>query len=300
LTNLVGRVIVAVVVLILAALLLSLAACGGSGSTPTPSPPPAALDGVWGEYAAIYRDFYLDSYAQAEDGHGGHAASQVEELALLDLDQNGTPELVIYANGGASRQAMAVYTLEDGEVCSMTRQIPYGEELELQVPAAANAVEGFFTGIAFHGILDEAKYRELDETPVCFLRYTDGQTGERVYLLRSDTPDAAETGLHSVREYRFGAAEGGLAAEVLWQYQYLMDENGVEIAQWRFDGVICNQVEAEKHIADWNTEREARYTPNLGEDYSLCDSGRVDDADAPYARQVEKIEAFFNSFIRAA
>lgn len=280
------------------AILIFSSACGTAGTEPTPSPAPAALDGVWGEYAALYRAFYLDSYAEAEDGRGGHAASQVQELALLDLDQNGAPELIVYANGGASRQAMAVYTIENGKVCSLTRQIPYGEELGLDVPNAENAVDGFFTGIAFDGVLDEAKYKELDEAPICFLRYTDVQTGERVYLLRSDTPDAAETGLHTVREYRFGAAEGGLAAEVLWQYQYLMDGGGVDIAEWRFDGVTCNQQEAEKHIADWNAERDARYTPNLGEDYSLCDSGRVDDADAPYARQVEKIEAFFNSFIR--
>lgn len=279
------------------ALLLSLAACGTVGTEPTPSPTPAVPDGMWGEYAALYRDFYFESYTDSEPS--GHAAAQVQELALLDLDQNGAPELIVYANGGASRQAIAVYTTENGEVCSLTRQIPYGEELGLQVPAAANAVEDFFTGIAFDGVLDEAKYKALDETPVCFLRYTDGQTGEMVYLLRSDTAEA-EAGLHTVREYRFGAADGGLGAEVIYEYQYMMDENGVDIAEWRFDGQVCDFAEAEKRIADRNAERDMRYTPNFGEDYSLCDSGRVDNADAPYVRQVEKIEAFFASFIRKA
>lgn len=77
-------------------------------------------DGQWEAYAACYDDFLRsekEKFPEAE-------LPSICLLQMIDLDQNGVPELVLYSGAATAVMDFAIFTIEDGRVKSLMQTLP--------------------------------------------------------------------------------------------------------------------------------------------------------------------------------
>lgn len=116
-------------VFLLALALLFLAACGLQPASPGDA---AALPGVAGPlpeavsgWAELYAAFVKKNYAAlSEDCYGGVAGA-----GFIDLDLDGTPELVLFDSGASAYMGVQLFDLADGQVtCVSASAVAVGED----------------------------------------------------------------------------------------------------------------------------------------------------------------------------
>lgn len=225
--------------------------------------PQTTITAEWMECVSLYREV-LENQPEYKE----YYTNILTPANLLDLDDNGYPELLLYATGGAHGGTMTVLTVENGVVCRLN-SYPAMDPGYLVLPMSQNAIETGITGYGgFTGVVDlTVNVWNWDwyygSKPV--LRYLDTQTGEIVWLVMameysSDVPsgyDPTTCSLSVTTVWKFGQKDGALAAEPLYEWR--------EIVDWYNNTGIPITDEAVREAE--LTELSERYHLILGIDY---------------------------------
>lgn len=191
--------------------------------------PQTTITAEWTECVSLYREV-LENQPEYQE----YYTNILTPANLLDLDDNGLPELLLYATGGEHGGTMTVLTVENGVVCRLN-SYPAMDPGYLELPMSQNAIETGITGYGgYTGVVDlTVNVWNWDwyygSKPV--LRYLDTKTGEIVWLVMameysSDVPsgyDPTNYSLSVTTVWKFGQKDGALAAEPLYQWYSIRD-----------------------------------------------------------------------------
>ena len=143
-------------------------------------------DGQWEAYAVCYDDFLRseeEKFPEAE-------LPSICLLQMIDLDQNGVPELVLYRGAATAVMDFAIFTIEDGQVKSLMQTLPsrwtdaagWNQE---EIPTTKTTIPNHVQMILF-----DSAYTFMDERilPFCwdygaFSVRRDAQTDESFWML---------------------------------------------------------------------------------------------------------------------
>ena len=205
------------VALALAALLCFalLAGCAQQPAAPVrPDPAPEAPDVPDKPDVSAPVDWYADYAAFVDDHYDAllAACGQISGFAFLDLDRDGTPELLVYDGGASAAMGVNLFDLDDGGLVCVS--CCFDESLLSKLPVRA----GEQVGKVFINANGESSFRLL-ETPA---------DGTQFYIVESGNGAA----LFLWRELiRFGCDESGLVTlESLMYRRDLYDEATMEPA----------------------------------------------------------------------
>lgn len=195
-------------VLLCALMLVSAAACGTKPQEPdvpdVPDKPDVSAPVDWyADYTAFVDDHYDALLA---------ACGQISGFAFLDLDRDGTPELLVYDGGASAAMGVNLFDLDGDELVCVS--CCFDESLLSKLPVRA----GEQVGKVFINANGESSFRLL-ETP---------SDGSQFYIVESGNG----TALFLWRELiRFGCDEDGLVTlESLMYRRDLYDEATMEPA----------------------------------------------------------------------
>jgi len=169
--------------------------------SPSPAPEPSAPE-VYGDWAAIFTDFLRENYDSLNTlCYGGIAG-----VGFIDLDLDGTPELLLFDAGASAAMGVQFFDIADGREVCVSANNP-----DLRQPYGA----GYFTDVYVN-----ANY--FDD----FRLMEDQESGERYFLVESG--NGAEDFLY--REViRFGRDGSGVLTltSLLYRYEsYSPDDSG--------------------------------------------------------------------------
>lgn len=241
------------ITIFLTVLLLTLTGCGSPPVQPAESEP-VQNNELWAEAAKLYCAFYENNLADNEE---------IYALSLLDLDVNGSPELILYMAGNPVSDAAAVFTLEDKNVCCFT-ELSGSILEELDLSPSQNALSQLLSANRFFAVPDTSN--PIVQNDLTFRAFTEHTSGERVFLLHSRVADlSSERGTW----YRFGSKDEKLYAEVLIQYERFFegyhDEDqagknyidGTEVGTEEYDAALAGQVE--RMMAEYDLDKSVDY-----------------------------------------
>jgi hypothetical protein len=253
------------------------------------SEPHVRINGVWSDAAAIYSRFFEESIVPAIEETGylesGHFVNSVNGISLLDLDFNGSPELILYLRGGSSDDA-AIFTLENGEVCCFT-ELSGSILMYMDVPLAQNALDGVVAANLYSLGMVDAFIQDC----LAFLIFTVQDSGEQVFLLNDQV--SGEFHQRSIW-LQFGQKDGALYAEELCKYE--------KYGEWHYEtekkntfyvnDMKVSQEEYDLFEMEWKKSFQARY--KFTENINYMDfTERISD----YPHEIALYLAFFNQYI---
>ena len=157
-------------------------------ASPEPEPEPEEPSlytpekGQWGSYADLYEAVLID------EPNGMPLSKMTAPVAqMLDLDQNGVPELAIYYGVTTAGETLDVFTIEDGTVKRLGEKVTWNdfryEEDRRDIPAID-------TPISWDIVLTDSTYLYLDARILpfdwdygAFSARLDEKTGEAFWML---------------------------------------------------------------------------------------------------------------------
>jgi hypothetical protein len=247
------------------------------------------MNGIWSDAAAIYSRFFEEIIVPAIEKTGclepGLFVSYVNGISLMDLDFNGSPELILYLRGGSS-DAAAIFTLLNGEVCSFT-DLSGSILMYIDAPLAQNALDSVVSANLYSLGMVDAFIQDC----LAFLIFTVQDSGEHVFLLN----DQVSSEFHQRSIWlQFGQKDGALYAEELCKYE--------KYGEWHYETEKKNtfhvndtevsQEEYDLFEMEWKKSFQTRY--KFTENINYMDfTERISD----YPQEIALYLAFFNKYI---
>ncbi|MBQ4347124.1 MAG: hypothetical protein IJC39_01595, partial [Firmicutes bacterium] len=194
-------------------------------------------------------------------------------ISFLDLDMNGSSELIIYRQGGSSADIAEIYTIENGEIKAFSNTA--AENAKEAVPESMNHLPNTFSAAYYTNETRQSVLEAWEKEIVGFFRFK-GEDGEYFYLHSQSGSEDFSRGAY----FRFYSLNGALAAEVLFSYADYSENyfdsdfsgksfvNGKEVDKetlaethkaWKEDFF------SEKEIVATNENASATYTKKSGE-----------------------------------
>ena len=203
-------------------------------TTPEPEPEPeppglyAPENGQWGGYADIFEACLIDTE------HGMPLSKMVYPTAqMLDLDQNGVPELAIYYGVTTAGELLDIFTIEDGTVKRLGEKVTWNDDRYAEDRRDIPAIDA---PISWDIVLTDSTYLYLDTRILpfswdygAFSARLDAKTGEPFWMftarsgngLADDGCAYDDTGTY----WRFENADGKIKPVKLSSFGMQRDEN---------------------------------------------------------------------------
>lgn len=234
--------------------------------------------GQWGGYADLYEAYFLDGERTMPVSKSSSPMAQ-----LIDLDQNGVPELALYYGVTTAGMTLDIFTIEDGAVKRLGDEItwnPYrNEEYRMDIPAIENPS-------SWEVVLTDSTYMCLDARILpfdwdygAFSARMDAKTGESFWLFacRSSEKQAddGQTYEQTGAYWRFENTDGKIQQVKLERFGLRWDENqpffgysidwpGEEPEEITFDqscAVAINGESSAEITQAFTAEQGAKYPP---------------------------------------
>lgn len=240
-------------------LTIAIAVFSACASNPEQSPASSAPqdERLWEDVISLYHAFYKENLAENEN---------IYWLSTLDLNTDGTPELIVYMAGSPITSAAAVFTVENGEVCCFT-ELQNSILADIDVPSSENAVPDLFCAECLSSEPDPESL--IVKNGAAFLAFTNHDGGERVFFLHSIAGNqTVETGTW----YRFSTDEGKLCVSEMMQHeQYFKGySDDSKVGKCFINGTEVTSDEYGAEINDFYSELLNEFSLDKALDYAGC------------------------------